>query len=101
MTEKEVRELLQLIKSQHLFCNIELETDETYLLETATRYSSCVVHVYTDEDKERDVIIMQIDIDPKSQTYYLDDRSGGFNKDIQKHALFVSDYCKNLITRYI
>lgn len=33
MTEQEIRKLLNLIKNQNLFCDIDLETGETYLLE--------------------------------------------------------------------
>lgn len=101
MTEQEVRELLQLIKNQNLFCDIELETDDTYLFEDTVRYLSCVVHVYAEKEKDRVVINMQLDMNPEDETYYLNDMSGRFGTDIQKHTLPVSDYCKNVIARYI
>lgn len=101
MTEQEIKELLQLVKNQNLYCNLELETDDTYLFEGTLRYSLCVANIYADKEKDRVIITMQLDIDPKSQTYYLDDISRRFSKDIQKHALVVSDYCKDLIARYM
>lgn len=101
MTEQEIKELLQLVKNHNLYCNLELETDDTYLLEDTVRYSMCVAHIYADKEKDKTVIIMQLDIDPRSQTYYLDDSSGSFSEDIQKHALSVCRYCKDLIARYI
>lgn len=101
MTENEVRELLKLIKNHNLYCNLELETDDTYLFENTVRYSSCTAHIYVDKEKDMVVMTMRLDIDPENQTYYLDDTSGRFGKDIQKLALFVSDYCKDLIARYM
>lgn len=101
MTEQEVRELLQLIKNQNLYCDLELEIDETYLCENTPIYNSCLVHVYADKEKTRVVITMRLNVNPENQTYYLDDISGRFSKDIQHHALFISDYCKNVIARYI
>lgn len=101
MTEQEVRELLQLIKKHNLYCNLELETDDTYLLEDAVRYSLCVANIYADKKKDRVIITMQLNISPESQTYYLDDTSGSFSEDIQKHALSVCRYCKDLIARYM
>lgn len=101
MTAQEIKELLQLVKNQNLYCNVELETADTYLFDDTVGYSLCVAHIYADKEKDKTIITMQLDINPKSQTYYLDDISQRFSKDIQKHALVVSDYCKNLITKYM
>lgn len=101
MTESEVRELLKLIKNHNLYCNLELETDDTYLSEDTLRYSFCSAHIYTDKDKDIVIITMRLDINPENQTYYLDDTSGRFSEETQKLALPVCRYCKDLIARYV
>lgn len=101
MTEQEIRKLLNLIKNQSLFCDIDLETSETYLLGDIVIYSVLVAHVYADEKKDDSVITLQIDLDPKSETYYLDDISGSCDEDIRNRIFPISQYCRQLINQYM
>lgn len=101
MTKHEVNSIIELVKENDLYCNVELETDERYLLGDIVIYSLLVAHVYADEKKNTALITLQIDLDPKSETYYFDDISGSYDEDIQKHALSVCRYCKDLIARYM
>ncbi len=101
MTEQEIRKLLNLIKNQNLFCDIDLETGETYLLGDIVIYSVLVAHVYADEKKKTALITFQIDLDPKSETYYLDDISGSYDEDIKDRLFPISQYCRQLINQYM
>lgn len=101
MTEQEIRKLLNLIKNQNLFCDIDLETGETYLLGDIVIYSVLVAHVYADDKKNTALITLQIDLDPKSETYYLDDISGSYDEDIKDRLFPISQYCRQLINQYM
>lgn len=101
MTKHEVNSIIELVKENDLYCNVELETDERYLLGDIVIYSLLVVHVYADEKKNTALITLQIDLDPKSETYYLDDISGSYDEDIRDRIFPISQYCKHLINRYM
>lgn len=101
MTEQEIRKLLNLIKHQNLFCNINLATCETYLLGNIVIYSALVANVYADEEKDDSVITLQIDLDPTGGAYYFNDTSGACDKEIKEKAFPVVQYCKNLIQKYM
>lgn len=101
MTEQEIRKLLNLIKNQNLFCDIDLETGETYLLGDIVIYSVLVAHVYADEEKDDAIITLQIDLDPTDGTHYLSDTSGACDKEIKEKAFPIVQYCKHLIRKYM
>lgn len=101
MTEQEIKELIKLIKENGLYCETELETNERYLLAGEVMYVCWVLHVYADEEKDDSIITLQIDIDPKDETYYLSDTSGACDKEIKDKAFPVVQYCKHLIQKYM
>ena len=101
MTEQEINSIIELVKENDLYCNVELETDERYLLGDIVIYSLLVAHVYSDERKNTALITLQIDLDPKSETYYLDDISGSYDEDIRDRIFPISQYCRQLINQYM
>lgn len=101
MTEQEVRKLLNLIKNQNLFCEVDLETDETYLLGDIVIYSALVAYVYADEEKDDLAITLQINLHTTDGTHYLRDTSGACAKEIKEKAFPVVQYCKHLIRKYM
>ena len=101
MTKHEIHSLIELVKENDLYCNVELETDERYLLGDVVIYSLLFAHVYADEDKDDSVITFQINLDPKSETYYLDDTSGSYDEDIKDRIFPISQYCRQLINQYM
>lgn len=101
MTKHEVNSIIELVKENELHCNITLETDERYLLGDIVIYSLLVAHVYADEKKNTALITLQIDLDPKSETYYLDDISGSYDEDIKDRMFPISQYCRQLINQYM
>lgn len=101
MTKHEVNSIIELVKENDLYCNVELETDERYLLGDIVIYSLLVVHVYADDKKNTALITLQIDLDPKSETYYLDDISGSYDEDIRDRIFPISQYCRQLINQYM
>lgn len=101
MTEQEIRKLLNLIKKQNLFGNIDLDTDETYLLGDIIIYSALLAYVYADEKKDDSVITLQINLNPTDGTYYLRDTSGECDKEIREKVAPVVQYCKRLIRKYM
>lgn len=101
MTKHEVKSLIELVKENNLYCEVELETDERYLLGDIVIYSLLVVHVYANEEKDKSVITFQLDLDPQSETYYLDDISGSYDEETQGRTFAISQYCRQLINQYM
>lgn len=101
MTEKEIKELVQLIKDNELYCTIELEADDTELSEDGMSYSSVVVHVCDDRHRSRDIIKLQIILDEDSETYFLDNTSYEYGEETIRKANAVNKYCKGLIKKHM
>lgn len=99
MTEKEIKELVQLIKDNELYCTLELEADETELSEDGMSYSSVAVHVC--DDRHRGIIKLQIMSDEDSETYFLDNESYQYGPEVTRQANPINKYCKGLIKKYM
>ena len=101
MTEQELKELIGIIKDKGLYCNVELEADETELSEDGLSFSSVVVYVYADEQKAKEVIKLQIILDRTDETFFLDNMSYQYTDGTTQKANNVVTYCKHLIKRYM
>ena len=101
MTKHEVKTLIELVKENDLYCDVELRTDERYLFGDIVIYSLLIANVYADEEKDDSIIIFQLDLDPKSETYYLYDTSGSYDEDIKNRMFPISQYCRQLISQYM
>lgn len=101
MTENELRELIQLIKDNELYCRVDLETNETELSEDVLSYSSLAVFVYKDEHCITEVLKFQMILDSDSETYYFENMSYKCDGETTRKANNVVSYCKYLIKKYM
>lgn len=101
MTEKEIKELIQLIKDNELYCRVDLETNETELSQDGLSYCEVMVHVYKDDEYKQDILTFQIILDDSNETYYLDDTSSQYGEEIVRKIFAVNDYCKYLMKMYM
>lgn len=101
MTENELKELIQLIKDNELYCRIDLETNETELSEDGMSYSYARVRVYRDEQHIHDIFQLQLIADPEGETYFLENESCQHGEDVMRQANSAIKYCKHLIKKYM
>lgn len=101
MTEKEIKELIQLIKENGLFCKVDLETNETELSEDGLSYSYTRVRVYRDKQHIHDIFQLQLIADSDGETYFLENESCQHGEDVMRQANSAIKYCKGLIKKYI
>lgn len=101
MTEKELKELIQLIKDNELYCRVNLETNETELSEDGMSYSEIRVRVYRDKQHIHDIFQLQLIADSDGETYFLENESCQHGEDVMRQANSAIKYCKGLIKKYI
>lgn len=101
MTEKEIKELIQLIKDNELYCRVDLETNETELSEDGMSYSYVRVRVYRDEQHIHDIFQLQLIADSEGETYFLENESYQHGEDVMRQANSAIKYCKHLIQKYM
>lgn len=101
MTEKEIKELIQLIKENGLFCKVDLETNETELSEDGLSYSYTRVRVYRDKQHIHDVFQLQLISNSNGETYFLEDESCQHGEDVMRQTKMAVKYCKYLMTKYM
>lgn len=101
MTEKELKELIQLIKDNELYCRVNLKTNETELSEDGMSYFEIRVRVYRDEKYIHDVFQLQLISDSNGETYFLEDKSCQHGEDVMRQTKMAVKYCKYLMAKYM
>ncbi len=101
MTEKELKELIQLIKDNELYCRVDLETNETELSEDGLSYSEIRVRVYRDEQYIHGVFQLQLISGSGGDTYFLEDESCQHGEDVMRQTKRAVKYCKYLMAKYM
>lgn len=101
MTEQDIKKLIKLIKSNGLYCNVQLEMNETGLLEGKLSYSEVRVRIYKDKKYKQEILTLQLLLNTDDETYFLDNESYQYGEKVIRQAYSVVEYCKYLIKKYM